>query len=165
MARSFAPTSRGALGAPSAQGEKKRAAGLDLDAMRTAIAAAMARSKQEIPHYYLQHQSDITACEEWLARTNASRAPNDRLLLGALAIKSVALACRRFPAFNGFYQRGRYEPSSAVHAGVAIAIRGGGLAAPALRDADRLSLDELMTRLRDLVQRTRAGRLRSSEIC
>jgi pyruvate dehydrogenase E2 component (dihydrolipoamide acetyltransferase) len=38
------------------------------------------------------------------------------------------------------------------------------LAAPALRNADRLSLDELMTRLRDLVQRTRAGRLRSSEI-
>jgi pyruvate dehydrogenase E2 component (dihydrolipoamide acetyltransferase) len=152
------------LAAPSAQIERKRAAGLDLDAMRTAIAAAMARSKQEIPHYYLQHQADVTACEEWLARTNLSRTPNDRLLLGALAIKSVALACRRFPAFNGFYLRGRYEASSSVHAGVAIAIRGGGLAAPALRDADRLSLDELMTRLRDLVQRTRAGRLRSSEI-
>ena len=84
--------------------------------------------------------------------------------MAALAIKSVALAARRFPAFNGFYQHGRYEPSAAVHTGVAIAIRGGGLAAPALRDADRLSLDELMSRLRDLVQRTRAGRLRSSEI-
>ncbi len=156
--------SRGASPRRPAQVEQKRAAGLDLDAMRTAIAAAMARSKQEIPHYYLQHQADVTASEEWLARTNAARAPSDRFLLGALAIKSVALACRRFPAFNGFYQGGRYEPSSSVHAGVAIAIRGGGLAAPALRDADRLSLDELMTRLRDLVQRTRAGRLRSSEI-
>ena len=151
-------------GAPPAQVERKRAAGLDLDAMRNAIAAAMASSKKEIPHYYLQHQADVTASEEWLARTNADRAPGDRLLLGALAIKSVALACRRFSAFNGFYQGGRYEPSSAVHAGVAIAIRGGGLAAPALRNADRLPLDELMTRLRDLVLRTRAGRLRSSEI-
>jgi pyruvate dehydrogenase E2 component (dihydrolipoamide acetyltransferase) len=149
------------VGVPVGQ---KRAAGLDLDVMRTAIAAAMARSKREIPHYYLQHQADVTDSEEWLARTNADRAPSDRLLLGVLAIKSVALACRRFPAFNGFYQRGGYEPSSAIHAGVAIAIRGGGLAAPALRDADKLSLDELMTRLRDLVQRTRAGRLRSSEI-
>ncbi len=151
-------------GVPSAQIEQKRAAGLDHDVMRTAIAAAMARSKREIPHYYLQHQADVTASEEWLSRTNADRAPSDRLLLGALAIKSVALVCRRFPAFNGFYQRGGYEPSSTIHAGVAIAIRGGGLAAPALRDADRLSLDELMARLRDLVQRTRAGRLRSSEI-
>ncbi len=152
------------VGLPSALIEKKRVAGLDLDVMRTAIAAAMARSKREIPHYYLQHQADVTPCEEWLARTNVHRTPSDRMLLGALAIKSVALACRRFPAFNGFYQGGRYEPSSAIHAGVAIAIRGGGLAAPALRDADKLSLGELMTRLRDLVQRTRAGRLRSSEI-
>jgi len=151
------------LAAPR-QIEQKKAIGLDLDAMRTAIAAAMARSKREIPHYYLQHQADATACEEWLAQANAARAPGERLLMGALAIKSVALAARRFPAFNGFYQRASYEPSPAVHAGVAIAIRGGGLAAPALRDADRLSLDELMSRLRDLIQRTRAGRLRSSEI-
>jgi pyruvate dehydrogenase E2 component (dihydrolipoamide acetyltransferase) len=51
-----------------------------------------------------------------------------------------------------------------VHPGVAIAIRGGGLAAPALHDADLVPLDELMARMRDLVQRTRAGRIRSSEI-
>ena len=48
--------------------------GLDLDAMRTAIAAAMARSKREIPHYYLEHQVDVTAAEQWLADANATRA-------------------------------------------------------------------------------------------
>lgn len=142
----------------------KRAAGLDLDAMRTAIAAAMARSKREIPHYYLSQQVDVTPCEQWLARTNAVRAPDSRLLLGLLAVRSVALAIRGFPTFNGFYRDGRFEPASAVHAGVAISIRGGGLAAPALHDADRTPVDELMARLRDLVQRTRAGRLRSSEL-
>ncbi len=87
-----------------------------------------------------------------------------RLLIGALAVKSVALTVRRFPALNGFYRDGKFEPAAAVHVGVAIAIRGGGLVAPALRDADRLSLDELMTRMRDLVQRVRAGRIRSSEM-
>ena len=152
------------LGEAAAPMEKKRAPGLDLDAMRTAIAAAMARSKREIPHYYLEHQVDVTACEQWLTRMNAARPPDDRLLIGALAIKSVALAARRFPAFNGFYRDGKFEPASAVHVGVAIAIRGGGLAAPALHLADQISLDELMTRMRDLVQRTRAGRIRSSEI-
>jgi pyruvate dehydrogenase E2 component (dihydrolipoamide acetyltransferase) len=144
--------------------EKKRAIGLDLDAMRLAIAAAMARSKREIPHYYLEHQIDLTAAEQWLSATNATQPPDARLLMSALTIKSVALAARRFPAFNGFYQDGRFQAASAIHIGVAIAIRGGGLAAPALHDADRLSLGELMTHLRDLVQRTRAGRIRSSEI-
>ena len=152
------------LGEAVAPPEKKRALWLDLDAMRTAIAAAMARSKREIPHYYLEHQVDVTACEQWLTQKNATRPPDNRLLIGALAIKAAALAARRFPAFNGFYRDGKFEPASAVHVGVAIAIRGGGLAAPALHEADQISVDELMAGMRDLVQRTRAGRIRSSEI-
>jgi len=55
--------------------EKKRPVGLDLDAMRAAIAAAMARSKREIPHYYLEHRVDVTTCEQWLSRTNAGTLP------------------------------------------------------------------------------------------
>jgi pyruvate dehydrogenase E2 component (dihydrolipoamide acetyltransferase) len=144
--------------------ERKRAPGLDLAAMRTAIAAAMARSKREIPHYYLEHQVDVTDCEQWLAEKNATLPPDNRLLLGALAVKAVALATRRFPAFNGFYRDNKFEPAPAAHVGVAIAIRGGGLAAPALHDVDKLSLDELMGQMRDLVQRTRAGRIRGSEM-
>ena len=152
------------LGEAVAPPEIKRALWLDLNAMRTAIAAAMARSKREIPHYYLEHQVDITACEQWLTQKNAVRAPDSRVLMAALAIKAVALAAFRFPAFNGFHRDNKFEPAQAVHVGVAIAIRGGGLAAPALHDADQLPLDELMSRLRDLVQRTRAGRIRGSEI-
>jgi pyruvate dehydrogenase E2 component (dihydrolipoamide acetyltransferase) len=150
--------------AAAAPAETKRPLGLDLGAMRTAIAAAMARSKREIPHYYLEHQVDVTPCERWLARTNADRPPDSRLLLGALAIKAVAVAARRFAAFNGFYRDGHYEPAPAVHVGMAIAIRGGGLAAPALHDTDRMPLEALMARMRDLVQRMRAGRIRSSEM-
>ncbi len=152
----------GAVVAPSV--EKKRAIGLDLDAMRAAIAAAMARSKREIPHYYLEHQVDVTGCEEFLSRVNAGRPPDNRLLMGALAVKAVASTARRFPAFNGFHQDGQFKPSPAVHAGVAIAIRGGGLAAPAIHDSDLLTVDELMARMRDLIQRVRAGRIRSSEM-
>jgi pyruvate dehydrogenase E2 component (dihydrolipoamide acetyltransferase) len=144
--------------------ERKRAIGLDLDAMRAAIAAAMARSKREIPHYYLEHQVDVTPFEQWLARTNAALPPDRRLLMGALAVKAVAAAARSFAAFNGFYRDGSYAPAPTVHVGVAIAIRGAGLAAPALHDVDRMPLDELMARMRDLVQRMRAGRIRSSEM-
>jgi pyruvate dehydrogenase E2 component (dihydrolipoamide acetyltransferase) len=155
---------RVAAPAAAAPPEKKKVPTLDLAAMRTAIAAAMARSKREIPHYYLEHQVDVTACEQWLTEKNAALPPDSRVLIGALALKAVALAVRRYPAFNGFYRDNKFEPSQAVHVGVAISIRGGGLTAPALHDVDQLSLDELMTRMRDLIQRTRAGRIRSSEM-
>ena len=149
---------------PVAPAERKRAPTLDLAAMRVAIAAAMARSKREIPHYYLEHQVEVTACEQWLAEKNATLPPESRLLFGALPIKAAALTIRRFPAFNGFYRDNKFAPSPAVHVGVAISIRGGGLAAPALHDVDQLPLDELMRQMRDLIQRTRAGRIRGSEM-
>jgi pyruvate dehydrogenase E2 component (dihydrolipoamide acetyltransferase) len=132
--------------------------------MRQAIAAAMARSKREIPHYYLAHTIDIAPAEDWIAAENARRAPAERLLIGALYLKATAHAARAFPEFNGFYADAAYLPSRAIHIGVAIAIRGSGLVAPAIHDAADLSLDELMTKMRDLVQRVRAGRFRSSEI-
>jgi pyruvate dehydrogenase E2 component (dihydrolipoamide acetyltransferase) len=161
-----APATEKPAVAPAAErpAERKSAVGLDFDAMRAAIAAAMARSKREIPHYYLSHQCLMTAAEEWLARINADRPPEKRLLMNALTVKAVARAVRRFAAFNGFHREGRFVPSDGVHVGVAIALRGGGLIAPAIHDTAELPLDELMSRMRDLVQRARAGRIRSSEM-
>lgn len=140
------------------------ATGPDLSAMRRAIAAAMARSKREIPHYYLAHRFDVSPTLDWLDRHNAERSPPERLLLGALLLKSVALTLKEFPEFNGHYQEGGFVQASAVHLGSAIAIRGGGLAAPCIRHADEFPLAELMSKLRDLVIRTRKGQFRSSEI-
>jgi len=145
-------------------GAKPAAKGIDPVAMRKAIAAAMARSKREIPHYYVQHTADLGPVTEWLARANAERPPERRLVLGALVVRAVALAVRALPEFNGFFREGRFEPAEHVHVGNAIALRGGGLVAPAIHDADRIGLDDVMAKLRDLVNRVRAGRYRSSEL-
>ncbi|MDX9999163.1 MAG: dihydrolipoamide acetyltransferase family protein [Phenylobacterium sp.] len=141
-----------------------RPAGFDFTQMRAAIAAAMARSKREIPHYYLSDAVDLQPAADWLARTNAERPPERRLLMGALFAKATALAARAYPEFNGHFAEGAFRPSAAIHLGVAIAIRGGGLVAPAVHDAADLSLDDLMAAMRDLIGRVRGGRFRSSEI-
>jgi len=139
--------------------------GLDLDKMRQAIAAAMARSKREIPHYYLATDIDMSVSLAWLMEQNAQRPPDTRLLATVLTLKAVALAAKKYPAFNGSYEPATgFSPGANVHIGTAIAIRGGGLASPAIHNCEQLSLDELMTRLRDLAARARDGRLRSSEM-
>ena len=143
------------------------AAGVALDRasrMRQVIAAAMARSKREIPHYYLSTTIDMSRALTWLAQENLKRPVEDRLVYGALLLKAVALALRETPELNSVWMNGRAVQCADVHVGVAISLRGGGLVAPALKHTDHLSIDELMKNFRDLIQRARAGSLRSSEL-
>ena len=132
--------------------------------MRQAIAAAMSRSKREIPHYYLSTTIDLHRAMTWLEQENAKRPIAGRLLYGALLLKAVALALRETPELNSLWQGDHAEQKPSIHVGVAISLRQGGLVAPALHDTDQLSLDELMKNLLDLVSRARAGKLRGSEL-
>jgi pyruvate dehydrogenase E2 component (dihydrolipoamide acetyltransferase) len=138
--------------------------GFDPAAMRQAIATAMARSKREIPHYYLSLPIDLGRAMEWLAAENNRRDVEQRLLPGALLLKAVALALREVPQLNGFWIDSGPRLSQAIHVGWAISLRGGGLLAPAIRDVDHLSLDQTMAALRDLVTRARTARIRGSEM-
>lgn len=142
----------------------KERRGFDPAAMRQAIAAAMARSKREIPHYYLSQPIDMGRAFAWLTAENARRTVENRLLFGALLLKATALALRQVPELNGFWIDGGSKLSPAIHVGWAISLRGGGLMAPAVRDADKLTLDQAMMALRDLVTRARTSRIRGSEM-
>jgi pyruvate dehydrogenase E2 component (dihydrolipoamide acetyltransferase) len=133
-------------------------------AMRKAIAAAMSRSKREIPHYYLSQTIPMQRAQDWLAAHNEKRPVVERLLMGALQLKAVALALKEFPDLNGFWKDNAFQPVQGIHVGVAISLRQGGLIAPAIHDVAELGLDELMKSLSDLVRRARAGSLRSSEM-
>jgi len=132
--------------------------------MRQAIAAAMSRSKREIPHYYLSDTIPMAAALAWLQQRNEGVAITERMLPAVLLLHAVAVALRRAPQLNGFYRDGEFQPATAVHAGVAISLRGGGLVAPAIHDVGAKPLAQLMHELADLVRRARAGSLRSSEM-
>lgn len=135
-----------------------------MEGMREAIATAMARSKREIPHYYLHETIPMTRPTEWVADYNAERPPSERLLVGVLVLKAVALACREFPEMNGFFEDDRFRRSDDINPGFAISMRQGGVIPPAVHNADEKSVSELMDDVRNLVERVRRGKLRSSQV-
>ena len=159
----LADVARGVHAAPQPAYPRPRG-GFDPGQMRQAIASAMGRSKREIPHYYLRSTISFAAAQSWLTAWNRTREPAERLLPAVLLLKAAARALAQFPQFNGLYVDGQFQPAPSVHLGWAIALRGGGLVAPAIHHAQNLPLPALMDALRDLVQRARAGGLRSSEI-
>jgi pyruvate dehydrogenase E2 component (dihydrolipoamide acetyltransferase) len=134
------------------------------DMMRNAIAATVSRSKREIPHYYLQLDMVLDKTINWLSHHNVDLPPSKRILSNAVIYSAIARALTAFPAFNGFYHDGHYQPSEAVHLGNAISLRQGGLMVVAIHDAQRLGLAELMEKIKDQVNRARNGGLRMSEM-
>lgn len=154
-------------GRPIALADVEQAAAMPVDraqAMRDAIGAAMARSKREIPHYYLGCEILIEPALRWLEDFNRERPLPQRVLFAALALRAIALALRETPALNGHCRDGRFEAAKAIHPGVVTALRGGGLLVPTVHDADRLSLEDTMRALRAALERARRGQLRSSDL-
>lgn len=149
---------------PAAQERSKGKPGLDMAEMRRAISTAMSRSKREIPHYYLMHEIDLQSAQDHVSALNASRTPDRRLLMGALLVHATVKALAKVPELNGRHEADRYTPLPSVHCGLAVAMRGGGLIAPAILDAQAKAPDAIMAAMRDIVARTRTGRLRNSEI-
>ena len=114
-----APRSRPAVasGEPVVAAEPPASAGPSSDvaakqaALRRAIGALMARSKREIPHYYLSTIIDMRAASEWLEHVNAGRTITDRLVMPVLLLKATARAVATVPEMNGFMIDGRFEAS------------------------------------------------------
>ncbi|WP_226661534.1 dihydrolipoamide acetyltransferase family protein [Microbulbifer aggregans] len=143
---------------PATQPELSRAG------MRQVIAAAMARSKREIPHYYLSTTIDMTPALDWLEARNTQRPLPERMVYAALLLKAVAMAVKKIPEMNGYFADGQVQLDTDVHIGVAISLRTGGLVVPALHNVTKKSLDQLMPDFFDLVDRARSGHLRASEL-
>lgn len=142
---------------PSGADKSKR------EGLRDAIAAAMSRSKREIPHYYLAHTIDMEPALGWLEKQNAQRPVAERILPPVLLLKAVAQAIWDVPELNGYWVDGTFSQSESVHLGVAISLHAG-VIAPAIHDADDKTLEQLMAALSDLVQRTRHSTLKRSEM-
>lgn len=117
--------------------------------------AAMARhtteSWQQVPHFYLEREVDAGRLLSWRAAAVRS---DPGVTVTDLLVRLAAAVLPRHPRVNA---------GEGVHVGLAVAVEDG-LVVPVVRDADRLSLAEISTRRRELVERARAGRLRPEDL-
>lgn len=136
---------------------------IQIKAVRTAIAAAMSKSKREIPHYYLEKKINMTRATDWLTAKNKEKSIQERLLPVVLLIKATALALNAFPDLNAVWDNGLILKKE-IHIGFVVSLRDAGIIVPAIHNADIKSLDEIMSALNDIIPRARALKLRSSEL-
>jgi pyruvate dehydrogenase E2 component (dihydrolipoamide acetyltransferase) len=145
------------------QAPVQQAAIPESEAIRKAVAAAMSRSNQDIPHYYLEKRMDMSKALAWLKEANKERSVQQRLLPVALFIKAVAKALDDVPDLNAVWENG-LQRKNEINIGFVVSLRTGGIMVPAILNADTLSMDAVMACLNDIIPRARAFKLRSSEL-
>lgn len=132
--------------------------------VRAATGRLMARSKREVPHYYLSTTIDLHDALDWLERINRDRPVTERILPAALLLRAVVVALAEQPRLNGWWIDDELRPAESVDLGVGVALRGGGLIAPVIPAAETLGLVDTMDALRGLVGRARSGRLKGTDL-
>jgi pyruvate dehydrogenase E2 component (dihydrolipoamide acetyltransferase) len=133
--------------------------------MRAAIAAALQRSKQTIPHFYETIDIDVEELTRLRERLNAQlERENIRLSIADFVNKGVAIALTQHPALNARFnsEKGEITRYGDVNLGLAVAIPDG-LIVPVLRGVNLMDVKELRIRSADLVERARAQRLKREE--
>jgi pyruvate dehydrogenase E2 component (dihydrolipoamide acetyltransferase) len=130
--------------------------------MRRAIARRMSESKQRVPHFYESVMVEMDAVVAALAEVNAARDPGDRVTVTAVLIHALAETLVEHPAFNAVWDGEELIRWASVNIGVAIEVSDG-LLAPALIGCERRDLVSIASGLRDLVARTKAGKIKAAE--
>jgi pyruvate dehydrogenase E2 component (dihydrolipoamide acetyltransferase) len=137
---------------------------IPLNKMRAAIAAALQRSKQQIPHFYETIDIDMEDLSSLRARLNDQlKDQNVKLSLADFITKAVASALLRHPAVNSTFDGTNITRHADVHMGIAVAVPDG-LIVPVLKHADKMGLREIREKSAAIIERARAGRQKQDEM-
>jgi pyruvate dehydrogenase E2 component (dihydrolipoamide acetyltransferase) len=164
-----------AEGAPAPSAPTATPAGADvvqdvpLSRMRTTIARRMQQSKQQIPHYYLADEADMTEAFLMRDRINEILGDSGRVTVNDVVLLATARALVKHPRFNAHWVdpsagsgEGHLQLHRQINLGIAVALDDG-LVAPAILDCANKGLEALSREARDLTERARRGSLSPEE--
>ena len=138
---------------------------LPLKGIRRVIAKRMTESFQNIPHFYLSLEIDMTACLTLYEKLkeDVEKRTKVRLTMTDILVKVAASALKDHPLINSRIEGDQIVLLDEINIGVAIALEEG-LIVPVLRQADRKFLSEIASSLRGLTQKAKEGKLSLDEV-
>ncbi len=138
-----------------------RSAGEGVSTVWRVMAERMTASWTTAPHFYLMREVNASRLIAW--REQAQKCATEKITYTDLLVKIVAVALRQHPRVNAAWNDGAIVQHSEINVGIAVAIEDG-LIVPVVHRADTLSLSEIASRRRDVVERAQTGKLRLDDI-
>ena len=134
-----------------------------LSRMRQQIARVTVKSKQEIPHFYVSANIDMSRALELRKQINESlERQGVRVSVNDIMIKACVEALKAYPKFNSVYADDGIRMNESINVGIAIAEEEG-LIVPAILDCGGKTLAEIASASSDLIERSKGGTLHPEE--
>ena len=126
-------------------------------AMRRIVGERMTKSKQTAPHFYVGMDVDMSAVEKKRRELKEKR---DKLVpsINDFILCAAARALRDFPSLNAAFTDQGIQIFSDINIGMAVALEEG-LVVPVIRNADRLSLQDMATQSKELAEKAQKKKL------
>ncbi|HEY3530167.1 MAG TPA: dihydrolipoamide acetyltransferase family protein [Nocardioides sp.] len=129
--------------------------------IRLATARRLTESQQTVPHFYLR--ATVRAEALLALRTEINEDAATRISVNDLVVKAVAAAHHRVPEMNVTWTPDAVRRYRTADIAIAVATDRG-LLTPVVRDVGSLTVTALAANVRDLVERSRGGRLKQDEL-
>ncbi len=130
--------------------------------MRQTIARRMTESKQQVPHFYVSNEVDMSEALKLRQTLNQANEGGPKISVNDMVLKAVAKALRKYPALNNAYVDGKIRVNNRVNVAVAVALADG-LITPVVFDVDQKSIGQVAAEARTLAEKARTGSLRPEE--
>jgi len=128
-----------------------------LSPMRRIVGQRMTQSKQTAPHFYVSMDIDMTKVSRLRAEWKG-HGENNVPSINDFILHTCARALRDFPSLNSTYTEQGIMMHADINIGTAVALEEG-LVVPVIRNADRLSLVELLRQSRELIDKAQKKKL------
>jgi pyruvate dehydrogenase E2 component (dihydrolipoamide acetyltransferase) len=127
--------------------------------MRRVIANRLAES-EVVPHYFLTVDCELDALLK--LRSEVNEGLGIKTSVNDYVIKAAALALRKQPMVNASWSEDAILKWEEVHVSVAVALPEG-LITPIIKNADKKSIPDISSEMRDLAERAKSGKLKLEE--
>ena len=131
-----------------------------LSGMRKVVAERMLQSHTEIPPVTQNTKVDVTALMQF--RKSLAETAGKKFSVNDLILKATAKVLRQHPEILVSYDNGQIIQRAHVNLGMAVALDAG-LIVPVIRDADKMGLEELAAKAKDLATRAKGNQLTTDE--
>jgi pyruvate dehydrogenase E2 component (dihydrolipoamide acetyltransferase) len=134
----------------------------NISGFRLAMINTLVKSKQEIPHFYMNITANVTKLVELLDDIKKQDCIETKITVNTFVIKAVAKAIEKYSDINVYWEENTVIKNKTIDVSVAVAVEDG-IYTPIIRKANNKNIQDIAEEIKELAFRAKNKKLKTEE--